>query len=321
MWATLLIEMRFVILLIFLAGTIGKAQTRASEAGLISDNDLYTSTVYDKYYTNGLELFYRYQTGHKAEAIVKRIAEFRIGQYVFNPQTRNADDIFRNDRPFAGYLFAEAGINRFYRNETVLKTAVQLGVVGPASFAEEFQRAFHGVFGYKRVYGWQHQIRNAVAVQANVFYAAKVFPDLSGDYLDFFTQGDVHAGTVFTGGTVAFMARIGIKPLLPVFSSSSYGAALQSDKDLYQKQSELFFYVAPAINYQIYDATIQGSLFNDESPVTYDLLPVRFQGEAGIKYRKQHWNLSYSFNYRGKEADNNAIKGYFYGSIVVGYLL
>jgi hypothetical protein len=30
--------------------------------------------------------------------------------------------------------------------------------------------------------------------------------------------------------------------------------------------------------YQLYDATIQGSLFNDNSAVTFDLIPIRFGG-------------------------------------------
>jgi hypothetical protein len=50
-------------------------------------------------------------------------------------------------------------------------------------------------------------------------------------------------------------------------------------------------------------------------------MPFRFNGEAGFKYRKNNWNLSYLFVYRGQEAKNIVIKGYFYGSIGVGYLL
>jgi hypothetical protein len=29
-------------------------------------------------------------------------------------------------------------------------------------------------------------------------------------------------------------------------------------------ESEFYFYIAPSINYQLYDATIQGSLFSNE---------------------------------------------------------
>ena len=296
-------------------------QTRASEAGIISDNDLYTSTIYDKYYTNGLELYFRYLNNNTNEKIIKKITEFKIGQYIYNPHTREADNIYTNDRPFAGYLFVEAGRNYFYSSESVLKVNVQLGYVGSNSFAEESQRAFHAVFGYKKVQGWQHQIENTVAVQANAFYSKKLSAAGGGTILDFHVQSEVNTGTVLNGISVGILSRISLKPLLPVYNSGLYGAALNADPQFYKTEKELYFYLSPNLNYQLTDATIQGSLFGDNSPVTFDLIPFRFQAEAGIKYRTNRWNLSYAFQYRSKEAKNAVIKSYFYGSICIGYLL
>ncbi len=297
------------------------AQKGPAEIGIISDNDLYTSSVYDKYYTNGLEFFYRYMNQNSNEKIQKRITEFRFGQYVYNPQTRNGDDVNRNDRPFAGYLFVEAGRNLFYKNESVLKTNLQLGYVGPNALGEEMQRAFHDVFGYKRVYGWQNQIKNALAIQANLVYSKKILSTISNQTVDFHAQSELNVGTIWDAVNIGVLARIGIKKLVPVYDSNLHGAAINVDSKAYKDQSEFYFYINPNLNYQAYDATIQGSMFNDNSPVTYDLIPFRFQGEAGFKFRKNHWNLSYSFLYRGKEVDNRANKNYFYGSIVLGYLL
>src|SRR5690606_21645767 len=109
---------------------------------------------------------------------------------------------------------------------------------------------------------------------------------------------------------VGWLTRIGLEPLLPVYDSNMHGASISSVRDRYKDQTELFVYIMPALNYQVYDATIQGSLFNEDSPITYDLIPVRFQGEVGIKYRKNNWDLSYAIVYRGKEARNEAISGY-----------
>jgi hypothetical protein len=47
---------------------------------------------------------------------------------------------------------------------------------------------------------------------------------------------------------------------------------------------EFYLYIAPSIRYQ-YDATTRKS-FNDNSAVTFDLIPIRFNGEVGFKYRK-----------------------------------
>jgi hypothetical protein len=64
--------------------------------------------------------------------------------------------------------------------------------------------------------------------------------------------------------------------------------------------------------------TIQ-SLFNDNSAVTFDLIPIRFNGEVGFKYRKNNLNLSYACV--PVELHNQINTGYFYGSILVSYLL
>jgi lipid A 3-O-deacylase len=135
--------MRHLLLLLLLLWCTGQAtaQRLPAEAGVISDNDLYVSTVSDKYYTAGFEFFYRYLDKDQSGPSLKKITDFRLGQYIFNPRTRKAEDINRIDRPFAGYLFAEAGRHLYYQDETVVKYTAQLGIVGPASFAEQSQEA------------------------------------------------------------------------------------------------------------------------------------------------------------------------------------
>lgn len=295
---------------------------KPAEIGLISDNDLWTSPVYDRYYTNGIEFFYRYLSGRQSEKLAKNIIEFRIGQYMYNPQSPDVEETIYHDRPFAGYLFTETGINRFYRNEDVLKINFQVGVVGPESMAEDLQEGIHNTFGYKPVRGWQYQIHTTLGLQGNIFYSKKIFSNRFKEKIDFHLQGDVNIGTIWMGASVGPMTRISFKkPLLPMCDSALNGASLDHDKTAYKERKEFFLYLNPAINYQRYDTTIQGSMFNDDSPVTFSLLPFRFNAEAGIKYRSNHWIYTYSFNYRGKELTNNVIQGYYYGSIAVSYLL
>jgi len=296
-------------------------QQKSAEIGLLIDNDLFTSTVNDQYYTNGIEIFYRFLNANENTNINKKITEFKFGQYIFNPHTVEAKRVSKQDRPFAGYLFAEAGIHKFYQSQSVLKISAQLGVVGPSSGAEGFQKMFHKAFGYKDVEGWDYQIHDALAVQGKLFYSKKMFASKRNENVDLHFKGEANFGTVLNGVTTGPLARFSLKKLLPVYDSNLYGAALNSDKEKYKEQREFYFYVNPNVNVQVYDATIQGSMFNDESPVTFDLRPVRFYGEAGFKYRKNHWNLHYLFVYRSKEIENARNEGYFFGSISASYLL
>lgn len=314
-----MIEIRLLVLL-FVISCNAVAQNHVAEFGLILENDLYTSTVNDKYYTNGFELYYRYLNPTKNEKVVKKITEFRVGQYIYNPQTIRASDIDYNDRPFAGVLFLEAGISRFFVNQSALKLKTQLGFVGPNAFGEEVQWRFHTVFNYKPVSGWEYQINNSLLVQAEVFYAKHLKHLNSKKTVDVLAQAEVKIGTIWSQINFGPVLRIGLKKLHPVSDSNLYDAALRYDKK-YRENSEFYFFISPKVNYQAYDATIQGSLFEDKSPVTFDVVPFRFQGEAGLKYRKNNWNFHYTFNYTTREVDNIVNEGYYYGSIGVGYFL
>ena len=307
---------------LILTATLTFGQGKTTEIGFITDNDLYTSSKNDMYYTNGLEIFYRFLSKNENEKINKKITEFRAGQYIYNPRFINKEAVDVNDRPFTGYLFAEAGRSFFYQSESVLKTNFQLGYMGPNAFGEETQEGFHKLIGYKTVYGWDNQLHNALAVQAHVMYSKKLFPSKHNDFIDLHFQSEANLGTIFTGVSTGFLTRIGFKRLTPIYDSNLHDASVSAEAQ--PNIREFYFYAMSSVNYQFYDATIEGSMFNDTSPVTFDLVPLRFNAEFGLKYRHNNFNMSYSFIYRGRELEgdvNDTNTGYFFGSIRMGFLL
>lgn len=307
----------FLTILVFMTA-LGFGQ-RTSEIGFITDNDLYTSSKNDMYYTNGLEFFYQFLSKNDNERINKKTTEFRVGQHIYNPRYINESAVSINNRPFAGYLFVEAGKSFFYQNESVLKTNLQLGYVGQNALGEEMQKGFHNLIGYKKVYGWENQIHNALATQIHTMFSKKIFASKHHDFIDFHFQSEANLGTIFTGVSTGLLTRIGFQKLLRVYDSNLHGASVSAIPQIDVR--EFYFYIAPSFNYQLYDATIQGSLFNDTSPVTFNLEPFRFNIEGGLKFRRNNLNISYAFIYKGKEQANNDISGYFYGSIRLSYLL
>jgi len=310
------------IALLVLTTALAFGQAKTTEIGFITDNDLYTSSKNDMYYTNGLELFYRFLSKNDNPKINKKITEFRIGQYIYNPRFINAEAVTINDRPFSGYLFAEAGRSFFYQSESVLKTNFQVGFMGPNALGKETQESFHHIIGYKEVFGWENQLHNAFAVQAHVMYSKKMFPAKHNDFIDLHFQSEANVGTIFDGVSTGFLTRIGFKKLLPIYDSNLHDAAVSAVPQYNIR--EFYFYAMPSVNYQFYDATIQGSMFSNTSPLTFELEPLRFNAEFGLKYRHNNFNMSYSFIYRGRELrdpETNTNSGYFYGSIRFGYLL
>lgn len=310
------------IALLVLTSALAFGQAKTTEIGFITDNDLYTSSKNDMYYTNGLELFYRFLSKNENPKINKKITEFRVGQYIYNPRFINAEAVTINDRPFTGYLFAEAGRSFFYQSESVLKTDFQLGFMGPNALGKETQESFHHIIGYKEVFGWENQLHNALAVQAHVMYSKKMFPSKHNDFIDLHFQSEANVGTIFDGVSTGFLTRIGFKKLLPIYDSNLHDASVSSVPQYNIR--EFYFYAIPSVNYQFYDATIEGSMFSNTSPLTFELEPLRFNAEFGLKYRHNNFNMSYSFIYRGRELrdpETNTNSGYFYGSIRFGYLL
>ncbi|MFQ6601267.1 lipid A deacylase LpxR family protein [Flavobacterium sp. C3NV] len=310
------------IALFVLTTALAFGQAKTTEIGFITDNDLYTSSKNDMYYTNGLELFYRFLSKNENPKINKKITEFRVGQYIYNPRFINAEAVTINDRPFTGYLFVEAGRSFFYESESVLKTDFQLGFMGPNALGKETQESFHHIIGYKEVFGWENQLHNAFAVQAHVMYSKKMFPSKHNDFIDLHFQSEANVGTIFDGVSTGFLTRIGFKKLLPIYDSNLHDASVSSVPQYNIR--EFYFYAMPSVNYQFYDATIEGSMFSNTSPLTFELEPLRFNAEFGLKYRHNNFNMSYSFIYRGRELrdpETNTNSGYFYGSIRFGYLL
>ena len=316
------IEMLKKLLLLFSILQLGTvfSQKTAYEIGIISENDLYTSLINDKYYTNGLGFYFSYLNHNVNPKINKTSTTFKINQSVFTPKIRNVNFASKVDRPPAGLIFAEIKKNYFYQSESVLKIGFQIGFVGPNAFAKETQKILHQFLGIDQVQGWQFQIKNSLALQTNILFSKKIPFFKNTQKIDFHLQTETNLGTALAGTTLGFSTRIGLKKLLPIFDSNYFGGALNKNKEAYKSQREAYFYVNSGVNYQLFDATFQGSIFGDSSPITFDLMPFRFVGAAGFKYRKKNLNLSYSFVYQGKEARNNKITGYYYGSIGIGFL-
>lgn len=308
------------LLLLCFSGVAGFAQ-KPAEISIISDNDLYTSIHNDQYYTNGLEIMYRYLGNPKRDNVAKKITAFSIGQYIYNPQSPKTPEIEVQDRPFAGYLFAKAGITTFYKSENVFEINFSGGIVGPESGAEEAQKLLHRTLHYGKVEGWDYQIRTTPAAQVEATYSHKIFRERFHEKVDMYLMGEANLGTIWLSGSVGGMMRISLKGnLKPMYESALHNAYLTKGNNPYEGRREWLLFLNPSLQYMGFDATIEGSPFDNKSPVTFPLLPFRFNAQAGAKHGRNNWNYAFVFNYRGKELSNNVITGFYYGSVQVGYL-
>lgn len=310
---------RFLLLtsLLFLSSFV-KAQTYKNEIGLKSDNDSYLGQGSDRYYTNGLFFNFRHATDQQKlkEGLEKKTYEIAVGQKMFNPYSGYAPDPLRQDRPFAGYLYIEGAMNLFYSNESILKTSAQIGTTGPNSLAEDGQKLLHDTFGFYDIEGWNYQIKNELAVNLAAQYT-KLLTRTADNNFDFSFEGYANLGTTFSGAGAGILFRAG--NINQLFNSAYTNAVVGNNaKTKAVVKREFFFYAKPQLNVIAYDATIQGSLFNNNSPVTFDQKPVVFAQQLGIDYSSQRFTGDFGVIFKTKELKSSA-RAHQYGSISMAY--
>ena len=310
--------MRILLLIAFLASCFFSysQQGFSKEISIVSDNDLYTSAYRDRYYTNGLFIKYRILGSSKNQKIAKRTYSYSIGHMMYTPYKATLPFASLHDRPFAAYLFSSFEFNNFYYSQNIFKVELQLGVIGPNAKGEALQNFIHSIYNYPDAVGWKHQIHNAFALNLNATYLYNL-TKLNSSHFDLNTISTAKLGTVFTNFSTGLYSRIGFKELQPLYNSVAFHSNLNKETKSY---TESFAYIKPIITYANYDATIQGSFLNTDSPVTYEIKPIYFTLELGYRFYKRRFLYGYSYYFQTKKIKSTRVTNTnSYGSIYIGY--
>jgi lipid A 3-O-deacylase len=294
------------------------AQTYKNEFGFRSDNDSYLAQGSDRYYTNGLFIHFRRALNQQQlkEGLEKKTFEITAGQEIYNPYSGSAPDPARQDRPFAGYLYAGGALNWFYTNESILKASVKIGTTGPNSLAEDGQELLHNTVGFYTLEGWDYQIKNAITLNLSAQYTRLLHRSAS-NAIDFSFEGYANVGTTFNGAGAGILFRAG--GINQLFNSAYTNAVIGNNpKTKALVKREVFFYAKPQLNVVAYDATIQGSIFNDNDPVTFGVKPIVFAQQIGFNYSSQRFTFDFGMVFKTKEVKSTA-KAHQYGSISMFY--
>lgn len=297
---------------------ITNAQTFKSEFGFRSDNDSYLAQGSDMYYTNGLFIHFRHATNQERlkESLEKKIYEISVGQRIYNPRSGYSPEPSRQDRPFAGYLYAGAAMSWYSKKESVFKLAVELGTTGSNSLAEAGQELLHNTVGFYELAGWEYQIANEKSINLSAQYTKLIHRDASNT-TDFSFDGYANVGTTFNAVGAGVLFRAG--RINQLFNSGATNSVIgHHKKTASYRARELFFYAKPQLNYVAYDATVQGSMFNDDSPVTFDIQPLVFVHQMGLNYSSPRFTFDFGMILKTKEVRSRA-PGHQWGSVSMYY--
>ena len=294
------------------------SQSFKNEIGFKSDNDSYLAQGSDRYYTNGLFVYFRHATDQQKlkAGLEKKTYEISAGQMMFNPYSGYAPDPAKQDRPFAGYLYAGGTMNWFYSDESIISAGAQIGTTGKNSLGEAGQKLLHKTFGFYDVGGWDYQIKNELTVNLSAQYT-KLLTRTAGNAVEFSFEGYANLGTTFSGVGAGLLFRTG--NLNQLFNSAyTHAVTGNNAKTKSLVKREMFFYAKPQLNIVAYDATIQGSMFNNNSPVTFNQKPVVFAQQLGIDYSVDRFTADFGVLFKTKEIKSVA-RAHQWGSVTVSY--
>jgi hypothetical protein len=136
---------------------------------IVMENDLFHS---DRYYTNGVRASWLLTPGRKSDWALRAArlfpffpaqstvhVNYAIGQNMYTPKDISLKNPPANDRPYAGWLYGSVGLIA-ETGQRLDQLELTIGVVGPASFAEETQTFVHKTMRIDEPEGWDHQLKN-----------------------------------------------------------------------------------------------------------------------------------------------------------------
>ena len=258
------------------------------------DNDFFAKAKTDYYYTQG----YSFEVGSQVfrhNPLSKLLLHFKsvepsyglaFEHFGFTPTSIRSNEIRVGDRPFAGVILLKSfatSVDPEHRQR--LSSVLSTGIIGPAAFAGHMQATIHRWSGDVDPQGWQHQIRNDVAINYELSHERQL--------LEVPHVVSIHSNAQLRLGTLSDKLQAGFTLTLGKFDSPLSSSIQRSGRGFQ------FYLYSQSLGAVVgYDATLQGGLFNRHSPYTLkgsELKRFTFQNNYGIVLR--FWKI-YAEYYR-----------------------
>ncbi len=308
-----------VLSILSIPGGLVAAETRDNRwaQSIFFENDLFSGS--DSNYTNGIkyslispDLSPHAKRGHlprKVLGLVHKIpfirdsspeyshkVEFSIGQNMYTPAETSRSDLIEDDRPYAGWSYLGFAYHRKTEFEDHLdfldSVEIQMGMVGPLSFAEESQTLVHELRDINTAKGWDNQLRNEpgllVAFERKWLFSSDSDRLLTADTI-------VHAGGVI--GNVATYLNTGLEVRYGMNPGRHFGVSMirPAGSVLFTPHKKPSIYLFGAANgkYVLRDIFLDGNTFTD----SHSIDKKDFVAELAAGISLSHHNLMLTFTH------------------------
>jgi hypothetical protein len=214
----------FALALMIATAASGAALAADPERGTFSvilENDLFYGA--DRDYTNGVQLAWTSGADRVPGWLLDAARAFplfpaggtvrvsyALGQTMYTPRDTTLANPPLDDRPYGGWLYGAVGLVA-ETGRTLDQIQLQVGVVGPASLAEDAQKFIHRLRGIDLPQGWDHQIKNepGVVFTYQRSWRALVAENLWGVGFDLTPHLGAAVGNIFTYANAGATVRVG----------------------------------------------------------------------------------------------------------------
>jgi len=175
-------------------------------------------------------------------------------------------------------------------------------VLGKDALAQETQLFIHKTFDLITPSGWKYQVKNEVGLNAQAQYWHEFIPESwRKKWLDIHGTSQVMIGNTFTNASVGLLFQVGL--FARVNQSSLYDARIDRGNSTGRKSTELYAFFHPSYQYQLYNATVQGGLFNDNrGSVLSPLEHWGYRNDVGFVFSKPRWTGQLVYSFKQREA-------------------
>jgi len=177
----------------------------------------------DRHYTNGVKLTFAHQPQWAADLAaklplvpqqgggpLKTAVGYAFGQNIYTPDGIEAVALIPDDRPYAGWLYVGAYLQRATQSEFD-HLELNVGLIGPSSLAEDVQRIIHDTFDEPKPRGWDNQLGDELGF--NVTYQRKWKIAMWTDDVwaaELIPQAGFTLGTINRHANIGVLARVGV---------------------------------------------------------------------------------------------------------------
>lgn len=339
----------FLGLLLFLIPTGVTAEDGApsspSAFSFYIENDTVAGT--DRDYTSGLKLSWtsswipapgtegdaRQKKGWVASALNKfpffnnpgdqRSLSIVIGQLIYTPEDLKRSDLIPDDRPYAGYTFLGWAVHRINAN-SMDTFQMNLGMIGPHSYAQDVQEMAHKWFGNSEPQGWKNQLQDEVTL--DLIYERKWRALSSRSGYGFGHDFIPHLGGRF--GNVYIYANAGAELRFGWNKPGDFGTCpirpgcegnIQTGLDQRDRSFGIHAFLSLDGRAVLRDIFLDGNTWTDSHHVDKNYFVADLG--AGLGMSTKLFRLTYAIIYRTKEFKSQKSNSQVFGSLLITFFL